>query len=86
MKSKIELPTISVIKVRKEWKVEFWINNQGFLLDYGGTKSEASWMARMLSNAFKKITVIKESQEGGCLGCREPLSKYCDKCKHQLES
>lgn len=49
-------PKIEVLKRGKEWKVEFWVGNQGFTLEYGGTKAEATWMAKMLKIAFKKIT------------------------------
>lgn len=52
-------PKIEVVRIRGEWKVQFWIENQGFTLEYGGTKTEATWMAMMLKQAFTKITPLK---------------------------
>lgn len=39
---------VTVFKDVKEWKVGFNFNHQYFTLDYGGTKAEATWMAKML--------------------------------------
>jgi hypothetical protein len=47
---------IKVIKIGGEWKVEFSYGNQFFTLEYGGTKAEATWMAKMLRQCFKKYT------------------------------
>lgn len=44
---------INVEKIRGEWKVVFGFGNQSFELAYGGTKSEANWMAKMLRICFK---------------------------------
>lgn len=55
-------PIINVVKRGKEWRVEFWIGNQGFELAYGGTKAEATWMMRMLKQAFKSITLEYEKK------------------------
>lgn len=56
---KIPSPKIEVVQIRKEWKVEFSIGNQTFELAYGGTKSEANWMKRMLEKAFNSLTKEK---------------------------
>lgn len=48
---------IKVIKIGGEWKVEFSYGNQFFTLEYGGTKAEATWMAKMLRQCFKKYTL-----------------------------
>ena len=55
-------PEIKVLKIGREWKVEFWIAQQGFQLAYGGTKAEANWMAKMLKNAFSRISPIKNDK------------------------
>lgn len=43
---------IEVVKIRGEWKVEFSFDNQFFTLEYGGTKLEAEWSAKMLRRCF----------------------------------
>lgn len=55
-------PIINVEKRGREYKVDFWIGNQGFELSYGGTKAEANWMAKMLRNAFKNL-IVKEDNK-----------------------
>ena len=56
---------IGVKKIDGEYKVEFWIENQGFTLEYGGTKTEANWQKKMLQMAFKnhKKIILKESSK-----------------------
>ncbi len=44
-----------ITKIGKKHGVGFWIGNQGFILDYKGTKSEAKWMAKMLKKALKNL-------------------------------
>ena len=44
---------IKVVKIGGEWLVEFSSGNQYFELRYGGTKTEALWMSKMLRKCFK---------------------------------
>ncbi len=47
---------IEVVKKDGQWKVEFSFENQSFTqfftLEYGGTKTEAIWMSKMLKKCF----------------------------------
>ena len=52
---------IEVLKRNKEWVVEFSFGNQFFTLQYGGTKAEATWMARMLNKCFQNYAKSTES-------------------------
>lgn len=47
---------IEVIRIGGQWKVQFSFGVQFFTLEYGGTKAEATWMARMLRNCLKSYT------------------------------
>jgi hypothetical protein len=49
--------TIKVLKRHKEWVVEFSYGVQFFTLQYGGTKAEAEWMAKMLRKCFKSYAI-----------------------------
>lgn len=48
---------IEILKIRGEWKVQFSYGNQFFTLEYGGTKAEATWMAKMLKKCFRNYTL-----------------------------
>jgi len=43
-----------VLKQNGSYKVQFFIGNQYFTLDYEGKKGECNWMIRMLKHAFKE--------------------------------
>jgi len=47
---------IEVVKLAGEWVVEFGFGVQAFTLRYGGTKAEATWMAKMLRKCFASYT------------------------------
>ena len=44
---------IEIMKMGKEYKVNFGFGNQFFTLEYGGTKAEATWMAKMIKKCFR---------------------------------
>lgn len=48
-------PKVEIEKRGGRWVVMFTIGFQTFRLSYGGTKSEATWMASILKKAFKNI-------------------------------
>lgn len=54
---------IEVVKIGGEWKVQFSYGNQFFILEYGGTKSEATWMAKMLKQCFNKYTLSIKNED-----------------------
>ena len=46
---------IEVVKISGEWLVKFHIGHQSFILKYGGTKTKANWMRKMLIKAFNNL-------------------------------
>ena len=56
---------IEVLKRNNEWVVEFSFGNQFFTLQYGGTKAEAQWMARMLTKCCTNYTSTIRKEELG---------------------
>jgi len=56
---------IKIIKMDDEYKVQLWVDTQGFTIEHGTCERSARWFANMLNKALSKTgadVVIEEKE------------------------